>query len=142
VKLEDSLGDKLKEFEFREAGRTCLPGLPIIARLDGRAFHTFTKGLQRPYDQRLSDAMVATTCALIEETHASLGYTQSDEITLLWQNKYSETSEMLFSGRYQKLTSILASLASVEFFKQVIANIPEKKDRTPVFDCRVFQLPT
>ncbi len=138
----DALGDVLKKFELAEAGRACMKGLPIVARLDGRAFHTFTADLEKPYDARMSLSMCNTAEFLLKETNADLAYTQSDEITLFWKNEYTEADTGLFGGRYQKLTSVLSGLASVAFFKEVLKNMPDKSNEVPVFDCRVFQLPT
>ena len=56
--IEDPLGDRCKRFEMAEAGRTLMPGLPVLARLDGRAFHTFTRGMQRPFDARFMEAKI------------------------------------------------------------------------------------
>jgi tRNA(His) 5'-end guanylyltransferase len=141
-KIKDALGDKLKEYEMVEAGRRCMKGLPIVARLDGRAFSSFTKGLARPYDIRMSAAMVETTKYLVATTGALIGYCQSDEISLLYFVEADGVEDYAFSGRFQKLTSILASTASVMFYSEVIKNIPEKADKLPVFDCRIMQLPT
>ena len=141
-KENDSLGDQMKDYEMAFAGQKAMKGIPLVARLDGRAFHTFTRGLQRPYDQRLSDCMIQTAAYLVEETHAKIGYTQSDEISLVWFIDANESAEYMFSGRIQKMTSILASLASVKFAKLVAEKIPEKVDQVPVFDCRVWQVPT
>lgn len=141
-KVQDSLGDRMKEYEMQFAGVKAMKGLPLIARLDGRAFHTFTKGLTRPYDQRLSDCMIETTKFLVDETHAKIGYTQSDEISLVWYYDAKEAADYMFDGRIQKLTSILAALASVKFMKLVLEKIPEKAMQVPVFDCRVWQVPT
>ena len=141
-KENDSLGDRMKAYEMQFAGVRAMKGIPLLARLDGRSFHTFTRGLQRPYDQRLSDCMIETTKFLVEETHAKVGYTQSDEISLVWHIPVDSTSEFMFDGRIQKLTSILSGLASVKFMKLIMENIPEKADKVPVFDCRVWQVPT
>lgn len=67
---KDTLGDRLKHVEQQEAGRRAMSGIPLMARLDGRAFHTFTRGLQRPYDRRMSQLMIDTTRYLVEKTHA------------------------------------------------------------------------
>ena len=58
--------------------------LPIYARIDGRSFSKFTRGFERPYDSRMSDAMIETMKGLVDKTHARLGYTQSDEISLVY----------------------------------------------------------
>jgi tRNA(His) 5'-end guanylyltransferase len=125
-----------KTFEMAEASRRLMPGLPIMARLDGRAFHTFTKGLRRPYDERMTDLMVRTTKHLVLNEHPDLGYTQSDEITLCWLPK----EEMPFGGRTQKLESVLAGRAS-GFFNKWLHLLPEKVDQNPHFDCRVWAVP-
>lgn len=135
-----ALGDRCKAFEMAEAGRKALPYLPVLARLDGKAFHTFTKGLDRPYDKRFTDCMVEATKYLVQETHALTGYTQSDEITLLFHFE-KEESQFPFDGRFQKLTSVMAGQASVAFYKALLKHLPKKADSTPVFDCRVWQVP-
>lgn len=138
----DGLGDKCKLFEQAEAGRKAMRGLPLLARLDGRAFHTFTRGLERPYDQRMSFCMAETARFLVQETHALIGYTQSDEITLLWFVPSDSTSEYIFDGKYQKIASVLAGMASCQFMKLVANQLPQKASATPHFDCRVWQVPT
>lgn len=142
---KDALVDRLKAQEQAEAGRKANKDLPLMCRLDGRAFHTFTKGLTRPYDTRLSQLMVDTAAYLIEHTHAKLGYTQSDEITLCWWNKEdSEESLYMFDGKYQKLTSTLAAMASAYFNMRLETAIPEKAfsktGQIQVFDARVWNV--
>ena len=137
--VEDTLGDRLKAVEQSEAGRRARSDLPLMARLDGRAFHTFTKGLARPYDTRLSDLMVDTAKYLVEHTHAKVGYTQSDEISLYWVNKDAlAESSYMFDGKYQKLCSVLAGMASAYFTKELTARLPEKAHLLGIFDCRVW----
>jgi tRNA(His) 5'-end guanylyltransferase len=133
----DDLGNRCKEFEMAEAGRKLMLGLPILARLDGRAFHTFTKGLARPYDKDFMGLMVKTASHLVEMEHADLGYTQSDEITLVWLPK----DERPFGGRIQKLESILAGRASGFFSRHLLSMLPSKADLYPHFDCRVWAVP-
>lgn len=142
AKESDTLGDLMKSYEMSMAGVKVMKGIPLLARLDGRSFHSFTKGLPRPYDERLSTCMIETTKYLVEETHANVGYTQSDEISLAWFIPADSTADYMFDGRVQKLTSILAGLASAKFLRLVIEKIPEKVDKIPVFDCRVWQVPT
>jgi tRNA(His) guanylyltransferase len=137
----EALGDRMKSYEMAEAGRIAMKGVPLIARLDGRAFHTYTKGLKRPYDERLSKCMVDTMKYLVEETHAIIGYVQSDEITLLWNVESDSDGEYMFSGRFQKMTSVLAGMASAYFTRLADELIPEKKNMLPIFDCRVWQVP-
>lgn len=118
-----------------------MPGLPLMLRLDGRCFHRFTEGLQRPYDPRLCSAMQRVTTAMVEETNAVMGYTQSDEITLcLYCDGWR--SQLWFDGRVQKTLSSAASLASVLLNKIVAAELPaEYSLKNPTFDCRAWVVP-
>lgn len=146
MKREDfeKLGDKHKKYEaFTES--VLMPWLPVVVRLDGRSFHTFTKGLKRPYDARMSEVMIETTKYLLDKTGADIGYCQSDEITIAFSNEYGTGNEectMMFSGRVQKIVSIFASIASVRFNQLIAEKIPEKSHLMPVFDARVFQYPS
>lgn len=117
-------------------------GLPLLARLDGRAFHTFTRDLKRPYEHGMSVAMIETTRYLVHEMTALVGYTQSDEITLAWFEASQSASDYAFDGRFQKLASVLAGMASTKFYQLVLEHLPNKAKATPHFDCRVWQVPT
>lgn len=140
---KDSLGNRMKAYESQTTFQKLSPLNPIIARLDGRSFSSFTKGLGRPYDKRLSDLMAETTKFLVKESNANIGYCQSDEITLVWVNKDEKIDqEIFFSGKVFKMTSILASMCSTYFNKLLLNYIPEKADKFPLFDCRVFSVPT
>ncbi len=109
---------------------------------DGKAFHSFTKGLERPYDKRLTDLMVYTTKRLVEETCALIGYTQSDEISLLYYSG-DYNSEIFMGGRLSKMISILASMTTAFFNEQLPIFLPEKTGKGPAFfDCRVWNVPT
>lgn len=134
--------ERMKLYETLFQGNRLMPRLPIFARLDGRCFHRFTKGMQRPYDLRMIYAMTNVTKYLVEQTNALVGYTQSDEITLAWH--YPEPpSQMLFDGKVQKLTSVLASMASVVFLREVTNwGDEEYAAKLPHFDCRVWQVPS
>jgi tRNAHis guanylyltransferase len=85
-KVDDALGDRMKGYESAEAGRRLMPLVPVMARIDGRCFSSFTRGMRRPYDPTMSEAMIDTTVQLVKETNACMGYTQSDEITLAWHS--------------------------------------------------------
>lgn len=135
-----SLGDRMKSYEALYAQK-CMPLLPIIARLDGRAFHTWTKGLDRPFDQDMMHLMQKITEYLLEGSGALLGYTQSDEITLIF---YSDDpkSQVFFDGKVQKMCSVLASLATAGF--NYAASMSQRFRDKPLatFDCRIFQVPS
>lgn len=139
-KLKD-FGDRMKFYENQTCGIMMLPRIPVIARLDGKGFSKFTKGLKRPYDERLSKLMIETTKYLVKETNANCGYTQSDEITLVW---YVDdiNSSIYFNGRLFKMISDLASMCSVYFNRHLPKFIPEKSELMPRFDARVFNVPT
>lgn len=140
---KDPLGDLLKAQEREEAGRKADPYLPLMARIDGKCFSKFTRGLERPFDPRFVKLMVETTKHLVEESEALLGYCQSDEITLFWnteKEKYSNR-EYWFGGKFQKLTSVLAGTASSFFSANVPEFLPEKQGKYPVFDARVWNVP-
>ena len=132
MKLVDDLGDRLKELEDLEAKRRIDKGQFLLARLDGRAFHTFTKGLKRPYDDRLSTLMVDVTKELVHELNARVGYTQSDEISLVWFYDKDSESDYPFGGRIQKLCSVLAACATGHFVQRLPAYIPEKAHVVPI----------
>lgn len=131
-------------YEAQETGRRFIPGLPVYARIDGKCFSNFTKGMNRPYDLSMVYAMQETTKYLVKETHAVIGYTQSDEISLAWYTG-SVDSQIFFDGKIQKMASVLASMATVAFAKACISQ-DDMKDRwqqkMPAFDCRIFQLPS
>lgn len=129
-------------FEGIETERILMPKLPIYARLDGKSFHTFTRGMKRPYDINLSQLMVNTTKHLVEKTNALIGYVQSDEISLVW-NFPEPDSEPLFGGRIMKVSSILAGMCSSYFTREAIKLFPDLLDKQlPAFDCRVINLPS
>lgn len=135
-----NLGDRMKNYEAMEAQRILMPRLPIIARLDGRSFHSFTRGLDRPIDVGFRTCMVETAKYLVEQTHCNFAYTQSDEITLgFYKEDYK--AEPFFGGRVQKLTSTLAALATAKFNAQVGIHLPHKAHLLPTFDARVFNVP-
>lgn len=138
---KDPMGDRMKMYEGYESDRRLMPLLPVIARLDGIGFHNFTKGMDRPVDDRFRDAMVQTTKHLVEKTGAKLGYTQSDEITLVW---YSDTlkSKIFRDGKVLKMATELATEATLEFFLQIQKTMPEYAHRRPRFDARVHNVPT
>ena len=150
---KDEMGDRMKFFESFETGRKFLPTLPIYARIDGRGFSKFTKGLRRPYDSRMTSAMIETTKYLVQNTHAKIGVVQSDEISLVWHSP-DHDKDIFFAGKVQKMVSVLASMAAAKFIQALRAefvNDPSLghepgferfEERLPHFDARVFQLPS
>jgi len=129
----DILGDRMKSYEAVEASRKLNDTLPVMVRLDGKAFHSWTKGLERPFCSWLSDAMIETTEFLINETGATIGYTQSDEISLVLV-KPNENSQLWYDGKIQKITSVTAK------FNAIVAR--QGVNRLACFDSRVWNVPS
>lgn len=138
--LADNLGDRMKQYE--QCGiPQLMPLLPILIRVDGRAFHTFTKDLKRPFDAYLHMAMAATAADLVSETNALLAYTQSDEISLLL---YSEDpgTQVYFDGKWSKIVSVTAAVATLKFLNHATEMLGAKyAAKAPMFDCRVWNVP-
>lgn len=132
----DKLGDRMKLYEQMEAGRKLMPGLPICVRVDGRAFHTFTRGMKRPYDEDMSVAMIETMKFLVEQTDACIGYVQSDEISLV----LSDIKAPMFDGKIAKLNSVIASMATAKFNEVIHKSYPNKP--LAFFDCRCWNVPS
>jgi tRNA(His) 5'-end guanylyltransferase len=129
----------MKMFEKAETGQRFMPGIPVCARIDGRTFSSWTRGLARPYDVALVHIMREVTKTLVEETNALMGYTQSDEISLIWlQDNYK--SQIFFDAKKYKMISMLASMTTAYFNKLVHPIYPQKP--LAFFDCRVWQVPT
>lgn len=133
----------MKAYEGLETERVIAPELPLVVRLDGRAFSTFTRGMDKPFDARMSEIMRAVTAHLIEQTQACVGYTQSDEITLILERETPE-SEPILGGRVFKIVSLLAAMASAKFTLLAAGAWPERVERIipSFFDCRVFNVPS
>lgn len=115
---KDSLGDRMKENYENRAKTYLVRRMPVIIRLDGKAFHTFTKGLKKPYDVIFHNTMNATMKYLCENIQGcKLGYTQSDEITLLLTDYDTLTTDAWFDYSVQKMCSVAASMATMAFNK-------------------------
>ena len=80
--------------------------MPILVRIDGKGFSKYTKKLNKPYDIRFSDIMINVTKFLVKQTNACIGYTQSDEITLVLYAK-ELNQEIFFAGKIQKMVSVI-----------------------------------
>lgn len=133
---KDSIGNRMKK-NYEDRQRFYLTRrTPVILRLDGKAFHTFTKGLEKPFDAILHDRMVETTEFLMTQIQgAKFAYTQSDEISILVTDyDYFET-QAWFDYNIQKLVSVSASLATGFF------NRNSSFEKIGFFDCRAFNLP-
>ena len=136
----DEMGNRMKAYESQTTQTKLIPLLPVMARLDGKGFSKFTKGLKRPYDERLSKLMVETTKYLVAETNANCGYTQSDEITLCWFTE-DPKSQPYWNGKVFKILTDLSAMCSVYFNEKLAEYLPEKVGKRPRFDARVWNVP-
>lgn len=139
-KEKDQFGNRMKSYESQTTKERLIPLLPVMARLDGKGFSKFTKGLKKPYDERLSKLMIETTKYLVKETNANCGYTQSDEITLTWFNP-DPKSQSYFNGKVFKIVTELSAMCSVFFNEKLPEYLPEKVGKRPRFDARVWNVP-
>lgn len=119
-----------------------IPKIPVYVRLDGRAFHTFCRGLDRPFDMEFSAVMKKVTAYLHEKTNAMMSFCQSDEISLVFESP----EKMPFGTRLFKVQSVLAGMCSAAFCvfgsqcgSQKVRDKVAKM--VPHFDCRVCQMP-
>lgn len=164
----DNLGDRMKTYE--NVTRTYLTRrTPVIIRIDGKAFHSFTRGFKKPFDSVLVEAMQQTMKYLCENIEGCVfGYTQSDEITLVLCDYKKLTSQAWFDNNIQKICSISASMATMifnRFFDEItktyansvpyygtmypcdeqeriyIDNLKKSISKGAMFDSRVFNIP-
>lgn len=124
--VHDDLGTRMKQYyeqvpKFRLYRRT-----PVAIRIDGKAFHTFTRGFAKPFDEVLGNAMVRTMEYLCKNIQGCVfGYTQSDEITLLLIDYQTFETEAWFDYELQKICSVSASMATMAFNKFFAEEIRE-----------------
>ena len=157
--VNDNLGTRMKEYyeqvpKFKLYRRT-----PVAIRIDGKAFHTFTRGFQKPFDEVLGDAMVRTMEYLCKNIQGCVfGYTQSDEITLLLIDYQTFETSAWFDYEIQKMCSISASMATMAFNKyfaeevqayigrvdseiKLIDTYERATEKGAMFDARCFNIP-
>lgn len=153
--MKDSLGDRMKKFYEDRTRFSLLRRTYTMIRIDGKAFHTYTKGLKKPFDIGLIEDMNATAAYLCKNMMgAKLAYVQSDEISVLLTDFDDLSTQAWFDNNLQKMSSVAASLATSEFNRLRLARIINSNEETPIkllmiekktmanFDARVFQLPT
>ena len=136
---KNSLGDRMKEYE-RTSDVKLVRRLPMIVRLDGKAFHSWTKksGCVRPFDHTFIDMMAGLAQYLCENIGgAELAYGQSDEISILVRDDQNIDTDAWFDKRLQKVVSIVASMATYWFN----ANNAFERKLPAFFDARAFILP-
>lgn len=124
MSVHDDLGIRMKEFYEQVPKTRLVRRMPVAIRVDGKTFHTFTKGFRKPFDDILIKTMQETTKYLCENIQGCvLGYTQSDEITLILVDYQKLTSSAWFDYEVQKLCSISASMATMAFNKYFAENV-------------------
>lgn len=116
--VNDELGKRMKENYEQVPKYRLMRRTPVIIRIDGKAFHSFTKGFQRPFDEVFGQAMTRTMEYLCENIQGCIfGYKQSDEISLVLSDYKKLNSEAWFDYEVQKMCSIAASMATMAFNK-------------------------
>ena len=122
--VKDDLGLRMKTFYEQIPKTKLMRRCPVLIRIDGKAFHTLTRGFKRPFDKILIKTMQETTKHLCENIQGCvLGYTQSDEITLVLVDYKKLTSSAWFDYEVQKMCSIAASMATMFFNKEFAFNV-------------------
>lgn len=120
------LGKRMKEFYEQVPKTRLVRRMPVMIRIDGKAFHTFTRGFQKPFDNILIKSMQETMKYLCENIQGCVfGYTQSDEITLVLVDYKKLTSSAWLDYEVQKICSISASMATMIFNKFFRQNVEE-----------------
>ena len=160
--VKDELGTRMKEFYESVPKTRLVRRMPVAIRLDGKAFHTFTRGFEKPFDEVLGRTMRETMKYLCENIQGCvLGYTQSDEITLILVDYQNLNSCAWFDYEVQKMCSIAASMATMAFNKFFTKNVNyfemtheyddtineycttlvNAAEKGAMFDARVFNIP-
>lgn len=160
--VNDELGTRMKEFYEGVPKTRLVRRMPVAIRIDGKAFHTFTRGFQKPFDEILVKSMQDTMKYLCENIQGCvLGYTQSDEITLILVDYQNLNSCAWFDYEVQKMCSIAASMATMAFNKFFTKNVNyfemtheyddtineycttlvNAAEKGAMFDARVFNIP-
>lgn len=134
----DIFGDRMKAYEKEYTSASVSIDQILCVRIDGKGFSKFTKGFVKPFDDVLGETMKKTMTTLVKETHASIGYTQSDEITLIY-TPGEKASEFIFGGKVSKINSILASMATYHFNR--LLSVYVDVDKPAFFDCRAWAVP-
>ena len=163
--VNDELGKRMKEYYEQIPKTKLMRRTPVAVRLDGKSFHTFTRGFEKPFDMVLVKSMQETMKYLCENIQGCvLGYTQSDEITLILVDYKNLNSCAWFDYEVQKMCSVAASMATMAFnqyfsekvqkhidgIDPILITNPEIKlidtyerarQKGAMFDARVFNIP-
>lgn len=165
--VNDELGKRMKEYYETIPKTKLMRRTPVAIRVDGKAFHTFTRGFKKPFDEVLIKSMQETMKYLCENIQGCvLGYTQSDEITLILVDYKNLNSSAWFDYEVQKMCSIAASMATMAFNKffgkyvdeyiesvaalqdfdieeerNYVSVLQKAQEKSAMFDARVFNIP-
>lgn len=162
--VNDNLGKRMKEFYEQVPKTRLMKRTPVAIRIDGKAFHTFTRGFQKPFDKVLMQSMQETTKYLCENIQGCVfGFTQSDEITLILVDYQKLDTSAWFDYEVQKMCSISASMATMAFnkifannvhnftvkngypvtcqYEELINTYRKAVDKGAMFDARCFNIP-
>ena len=124
MSVNDELGKRMKNNYENVSKTSLIRRMPVMIRIDGKAFHTFTHGFKKPFDKVLMESMEETMKYLCENVMGCvLGYTQSDEITLVLVDYKKFESQAWFDNEVQKICSISASMATLEFNRAFSKNV-------------------
>ena len=163
MSVNDELGKRMKEYYGQVPKTRLVRRIPVAIRIDGKAFHTFTRGFEKPFDRILISTMQNTMKKLCENIQGCIfGYTQSDEITLILKDYTKLNTSAWFDYEVQKMCSIAASMATLyfnQFFRDALdpgltgqyslsksevehlsARI-RARDKGAMFDARCFNIP-
>ena len=159
ARLRDDIGTRMKNFYEQIPKTKLMRRCPVAIRIDGKAFHTYTRHFKRPFDSVFMRAMQETMKYLCENIQGCvLGYTQSDEITLILVDYEKINSSAWFDYEVQKLCSVSASMATMRFnqvFARLVQEVKEEGTEDPqyikvldkacetgaMFDSRCFNIP-
>ena len=155
--MRDELGDRMKK-NYENRTRILLPRRTYtIIRVDGKAFHTYTRGCERPFDAGLMEDMDATAEYLCKNIQgAKIGFVQSDEISVLMTDFETHQTDAWFDGNIQKIVSVASSMATSKFNQlRMTRSMKEKEDmnipytsdfyekmKLAEFDARTFTIPS
>lgn len=135
------LPERMKRYEA-VTDTTLTRRTPVIIRVDGKAFHTLTRGMARPFDKKFAKCMTETAMALVSKIQgAKLAYSQSDEVSVLLSDFDTIQTDAWLGYRVQKMVSIAASIATAAFTEEFRFYFPDRVEAMPLFDARAFSLP-
>ena len=140
--INDELGSRMKNYYESIPKTKLMRRTPVAIRIDGKAFHTFTRGFAKPFDEVLGNAMVRTMEYLCRNIQGCVfGYTQSDEITLLLIDYQTFETDAWFDYEVQKMCSIAASMATMAFNKFFAEEMNVFKASHTIFDTNEWAYP-